>query len=252
MGKAGSGGRVAASLLNFADPEVRQRPLLYGRRRGRSLRPGQRSLIDEALPRLTVRIPASGQLDPRTLFGVERASVWLEVGFGAGEHLAIQAEAHPQIGLIGCEIFENGIVKLLARLKRCHPGNIRVFPGDARLLIEALPPASTERVFILFPDPWPKRKHNKRRLVSEEILDGLAEIMIDGAELRLATDDRDYLCWILERVTNHSAFEWLARRPFDWRARPEDWPATRYEEKARGAGRAAVFLRVRRRTRIPG
>jgi tRNA (guanine-N7-)-methyltransferase len=201
---------------------------------------------------VAVCIPVSGRLDPRTLFGAERGLVWLEIGFGAGEHLAIQAATHPQKGIIGCEIFENGIVKLLARLERCLLENIRVFPGDARLLIEALPPASTERVFILFPDPWPKRRHNKRRLVSEEVLDSLAEIMTDGAELRLATDDQDYLCWILERVTNHPAFEWVARRPFDWRTRPQDWPATRYEEKARVAGRTAVFLRIRRRPRIPG
>jgi tRNA (guanine-N7-)-methyltransferase len=201
---------------------------------------------------VAVCIPVSGRLDPRTLFGAERGLVWLEIGFGAGEHLAIQAATHPQKGIIGCEIFESGIVKLLARLERCHLENIRVFPGDARLLIEALPPASTERVFILFPDPWPKRRHNKRRLVSEEVLDSLAEIMTDCAELRLATDDQDYLCWILERVTNHPAFEWVARRPFDWRTRPQDWPATRYEEKARVAGRTAVFLRIRRRPRIPG
>lgn len=164
----------------------------------------------------------------------------------------MQAETHPQIGLLGCEIFENGIAKLLARIERRHLGNIRIFPDDARLLIGALPRASIDRVFILFPDPWPKRRHNKRRIVSEETLDGLAEIMANGAELRLATDDRDYLCWILERVTNHPAFEWLARRPRDWRERPQDWPSTRYEEKARVTGRAAIFLRIRRRPRLPG
>lgn len=252
MGEAGFGRRVAASVLTTANSEAQQRWLRYGRRHGRTLRPGQKSLVRESLPRVALNLPTSGNIDPRTLFGAGRVSIWLEIGFGGGEHLAKQAETHPQIGLIGCEIFENGIAKLLAYIERCHLGNIRIFTDDARLLTEALLPASIDRVFILFPDPWPKRRHNKRRLVSEATLDGLAEIMADDAELRLATDDRDYLCWMLERVTNHPAFEWLARRPQDWRVRPTDWPPTRYEEKARTVGHDAAFLRVRRRPRIPG
>jgi tRNA (guanine-N7-)-methyltransferase len=176
-------------------------------------------------------------------------AVWLEVGFGAGEHLAAQAERHREISFIGCEVFENGIVKMLRQMERLRLDNVRLFADDAHLLIEALPAASVDRVFILFPDPWPKRRHAKRRIVSRETLDALAVIMRDGAELRLATDDRNYLCWILEQVTDHSAFEWLARRPSDWRERPEDWPSTRYEKKALAAGRAPFFLRSRRRAR---
>jgi tRNA (guanine-N7-)-methyltransferase len=202
------------------------------------------------LPRFAVTVPTSGRLDPGALFGVARPSIWLEFGFGGGEHLAAQAERHPETGLIGCEIFENGIVKLLAQIERRHLDNVRIFADDARLLIAALAPASIDRVFILFPDPWPKRRHHKRRLVSREILDSLAEIMTDNAELRLATDDCDYLCWILERITDHPAFEWLARRADDWRERPEDWPPTRYEEKARATGRSPTFLRVRRLPRV--
>jgi tRNA (guanine-N7-)-methyltransferase len=175
--------------------------------------------------------------------------VWLEVGFGAGEHLAAQAERHREISFIGCEVFENGIVQMLRQMERLRLDNVRLFADDARLLMEALPSASVDRVFILFPDPWPKRRHAKRRILSRETLDALAVIMRDGAELRLATDDRNYLCWILEQVTDHSAFEWLARRPSDWRERPEDWPLTRYEKKARAAGRAPFFLRSRRRAR---
>ena len=251
MGEAGFGGRIATSVLTTANnSEGQQRRLLYGRRCGRVLSPRQRNLISEVLPGIAVGVPASGRIDLQTLFGAGRASIWLEIGFGGGEHLAIQAETHPSIGLIGCEIFEHGIVKLLANIERCHIENIRIFTDDAWLLIGALPRASIDRVFILFPDPWPKRRHNKRRLVSEATLDALAEIMTDDAELRLATDDCDYLCWMLERVTNHLAFEWLARRPRDWRVRPQDWPPTRYEEKARAAKRAAAFLRVRRRPRI--
>jgi len=157
------------------------------------------------------------------------------------------AEQHPQTGFIGCEVFENGIVKLLFQIERRRLDNIRIFADDARLMIAALPPASIGRVFILFPDPWPKRRQHKRRIVSRATLGGLAEIMSDDAELRLATDDGDYLSWILERVTAHTDFEWLARRPGDWRERPPDWPPTRYEAKARATGRSPAFLRVRRR-----
>jgi tRNA (guanine-N7-)-methyltransferase len=175
--------------------------------------------------------------------------VWLEIGFGAGEHLAEQAEHHPEIGIIGCEVFEDGIVRLLGEVVRRRLGNIRLFADDARLLLAALPSNSIGRVFILFPDPWPKRRHHKRRLIAPATLDLLAEAMSDGAELRLATDDRDYLAWMLEHTIAHPDFAWLARRPTDWRERPEDWPATRYEAKARAAGRMPAFLRFRRRPR---
>ena len=201
------------------------------------------------LPRLAINLPPSGHLDIAALFGTARPSIWLEIGFGGGEHLAQLAEQHPQIGFIGCEVFENGIVKLLAQIELRRLGNIRIFADDARLIMAALPPAAVDRVFILFPDPWPKRRQHKRRIMSRATLDTLAEIMIDDAELRLATDDADYLSWILEHITAHPAFEWLARRPGDWRERPPDWPPTRYEAKARAAGRSPAFLRMRRRPR---
>jgi tRNA (guanine-N7-)-methyltransferase len=220
--------------------------LLFGRRRGRALRPGQNVLIRDFLPQLALTIPGSGELDPGGLFGARARPIWVEIGFGGGEYLADQAERHPEIGFIGCEVFENGIAKLLARIKRSCIENIRIFTDDGRLLIAALPPASIDRVFILFPDPWPKRRHERRRIVSWEMLDALARVMTDGAELRLATDDRDLLCWMLERAADHPAFEWLARRPCDWRERLPDWPPTRYEEKAQAAGRPAIFLRFRR------
>ena len=220
---------------------------VFGRRRGRALRPGRTALVAELLPRLAVALPGSCRLDPQTLFGGVPRPLWLEIGFGGGEHLAHQAHCHPAIGFLGCEVFENGIAKLLAEIDRRGLANIRVFSDDARLLLAALPAASVDRVFILFPDPWPKERHKKRRLVSGETLDRLAAIMKGGAELRLATDDPDYLSWILERVIRQPAFEWLAHRPADWRERPADWPPTRYEEKARAAGRAPYFLRIIRR-----
>jgi tRNA (guanine-N7-)-methyltransferase len=201
------------------------------------------------LPRLAIKLPPAGHLDIAALFGNARPTIWLEIGFGGGEHLAQLAEQHPQTGFIGCEVFENGIVKLLAQIEQRRLANIRIFADDARLIMAALPRPAVDRVFILFPDPWPKRRQHKRRIVSRATLDTLAEIMTDDAELRMATDDADYLSWILEHITAHPAFEWLAHRPGDWRERPPDWPPTRYEAKARAAGRLPAFLRVRRRPR---
>jgi len=222
---------------------------LYGRRRARPLRSGQRRLKEELLPRLAISLPEHGRLDPRSLFPAPVRHVWLEIGFGAGEHLAEQAERHPEIGFIGGEVFEDGVVRLLGEVARRRLRNVRLFTDDARLLLAALPPASLGRVFILFPDPWPKRRHHKRRLVAPATLDLLAAAMADGAELRLATDDRDYLAWMLEHTIAHPDFVWLARRPSDWRERPDDWPATRYEAKARAAERIPAFLRFLRRPR---
>ncbi|HKS90247.1 MAG TPA: tRNA (guanosine(46)-N7)-methyltransferase TrmB [Stellaceae bacterium] len=225
---------------------------VYGRRRGRPLRPGRERLQHELLPRLAVDLPEQRLLDPRGLFSPAPAQVWLEIGFGGGEHLAALAESHPEIGFIGCEVFENGVARLVGEIARRELRNIRILADDARLLLDRLPPSSLGRVFILFPDPWPKRRHHKRRLVSRPTLDRLAVVMRPGAELRLATDDRDYLCGMLERLTDHSDFAWLARRPADWRERPLDWPATRYEGKARAAGRDPAFLRfIRRQNTLP-
>jgi tRNA (guanine-N7-)-methyltransferase len=221
---------------------------LYGRKRGRPLRPGQQVLFEELLPSLTIELPQLGELNPALLFPESKQSVWLEIGFGAGEHLAAQAEAYPDIGFIGCEVFENGVAKLLREIEGRRLANIRLFTDDAHRLIAALPPASISRVFILFPDPWPKARHHKRRIVSTETLDELARIMTEGAELRLATDDREYFVWMLERVTSHPGFVWLARKPADWRQRTPDWLPTRYEEKARAAGRSPLFLRARRQS----
>jgi tRNA (guanine-N7-)-methyltransferase len=247
----GSGSISSTSCAALSEPPIEAPPpRLYGRKRGRPLRPGQRGLIEELLPRLAIRFPACGEVDPGALFVPPPQSVWLEIGFGAGEHLAAQAEARPEIGFIGCEVFENGVARLLAEIERRRLANIRLFADDARMLIEALPAAAIGRVFILFPDPWPKARHHKRRIVCKEVLDGLARIMKDEAELRLATDDPGYLSWMLEQVTGHPAFEWLARRPADWRQRPPDWPPTRYEEKARAASRLPYFLRARRRPNV--
>jgi len=227
--------------------EARRRTL-HGRRRGKKLRAGQPSLLETLLPRLALALPVEpAKIDLAQAFGgsLPPDGVWLEVGFGAGEHLVWQAEQNPGVGLIGCEPYLNGVAKCLAHIERAGLTNVRLFTDDARLLMAALPARSLSRAFVLFPDPWPKTRHHKRRFVRRENLDRLAELMLPGAELRLATDDPSYLPWMVEHAGTHPAFEWLAEGPADWRGRPADWPATRYEQKML-AGKP-VFLRLRRR-----
>ncbi len=165
-----------------------------------------------------------------------------EIGFGAGEHLLWQAQHHPRTALIGAEPYEGGVAKLLSRLDGSE--NIRIHEGDAREILDALPDASIGRAFILFPDPWPKTRHHKRRFVQAATLDALARVLRAGAELRFASDDADYLAWTLERLAAHPAFAWTATRATDWTTRPADWPQTRYEAKALHG--PPVFLRFQR------
>lgn len=227
---------------------ARTRRATYGRRRGRPLKPKGRARLDTLLPRLQVVLPRRGdRLVPSDVFDREPERLWLEIGFGAGEHLAWQASRHPESGFLGAEVFLDGIVSLLGQIEQDRLENIRIHQGDGRDLLDVLPARSLARVFVLFPDPWPKRRHHKRRLVQSGFLDSLAMVMADGAELRLATDHAAYLSWMLRHLTSHPAFEWLARGPKDWRERPADWPATRYEMKALAEGRRPSFLRFRRR-----
>jgi tRNA (guanine-N7-)-methyltransferase len=234
--------------MPMAGEEGARRLQLYGRRRGRRLRAGQQELLSELLPRLQIALPEPGErLDLAALFPGPTADVWLEIGFGGGEHLAWQAARHPEIGFIGAEFFLNGVASLLGHLARGAIGNVRIHPGDARPLLKGLPDRSIGRAFLLFPDPWPKARHARRRFVSTENLAELARILKAGAELRIASDDPGYVTWSLEHLTRSPDFEWVARGPADWRSRPEDWPPTRYEEKALKAGRKPAYLRFRRR-----
>lgn len=225
-----------------------KRHILYGRRLGRPLRVGRRRLLDSLLPALSIDLSVR-PLDGQAMFGRLIPDIWLEIGFGGGEHLAAQARAHQEIGFIGCEPFLNGVSRLLSEVDREGIENIRLHAGDARELIDALPEASIGRVFLLFPDPWPKARHHRRRFVSRENLDALAKVMRDGATLRMASDHMDYVRWMLFHATAHPAFEWLARGPEDWRTRSADWPETRYEAKALARGEACVYLVFRRRPR---
>lgn len=221
--------RTPSSAPSDGTPAERRRRLLYGRRKGPKLSAHQTHLRETLLPQLSVRLQPN--TDPRSYFSAVVDDVWLEVGFGAGEHLLWQAGQHPNIGLIGAEPYESGVAKLLSRIPD-GMSNIRLHEGDARDIIEALPDASIGRFFILFPDPWPKTRHHKRRFIQTEMLDQLARILKPGAELRFATDDKSYLPWALERLMAHPKFTWTAECVSDWNSRPANWPQTRYEAKA--------------------
>ncbi len=231
----------------MAGDEARTPPRTFGRRKGRTLRAGWQNLLDERLPQVRIPLTDEDALDPRALFSTCHEAIWLEIGFGAGEHLAWQAERHPEIGFLGAEVFVNGIASLLRHMEDKQLRNVRILPDDARHLLTRLLPGSVERVFVLFPDPWPKARHHNRRLIQSETLDSLAAIMQPGGELRFASDDSSYVTWALQHLMQHADFEWIARQPADWRRRPVDWPETRYEAKAREAGRRPIFLRFRRR-----
>jgi tRNA (guanine-N7-)-methyltransferase len=232
----------------MTDPdEAPRRPIFHGRRQGRRLRAGRAALVETLLPRIRIDLPPEGPLAPAPLFPRPVRAVWLEIGFGAGEHLLWQAEAHPDVGMIGCEPYINGMAVLLSAIDAGGPDTIRVWAEDARLLIDRLPDRSIERVFLLFADPWPKRRHRDRRFIQPDSVASLARIMADGGELRIATDDAPLLDWSLDLVRCNPDFAWLARGPEDWRQRPEDWPPTRYEAK-RLHGRP-YYLRFRRRER---
>ncbi len=227
-------------------PSPPDKPTFHGRRKGRPLRASRARLVDELLPKLTPGLPDEGFIDLVTLFGRD-APVWLEVGFGGGEHLAHQAAARPDAGFIGCEPFINGVAMLLRDVDERGLDNVRVWNEDARILLPALPDASIDRFFLLFADPWPKKRHHRRRFVQAETLDQLARVMKPGAEFRFASDHMGHVSWALERITRHPAFAWDAAGPEDWRTPPADWRRTRYEEKALKDGKPCVYLTFRRR-----
>lgn len=204
----------------------------------------------ELLPglRLAIADDARG-LDPRGLFSSQVGEVWLEIGSGAGEHALAQARAHPEIGLLAAEPYVGGVAALVAAIEPdlAASGRIKIYVDDARLLLSALADASIDRIFILFPDPWPKRRHFRRRIVNPETLAAIVRVLRPGGELRLATDHGEYGRWMLAHALAVPELEWLADRPADWRIRPLDWPPTRYEAKALAAGRGCQYLRFRRR-----
>ena len=217
----------------------------YGRIRGKTLKPAQKTYLDQDLARLSPGPvnwednPDRQPLDLAARFGGR--PVWLEIGFGGGEHMVHQAAHNPDVGIIGAEPYINGVAMLLGKIRRAGVDNLAVFPGDARDLMDVLPEGSIDRAFLLYPDPWPKARHHRRRFVTPEHLAPLARAPPPGAEFRVATDIEDYVRQTLEEVPRQG-FRWLAEGPQDWRTPWPDWISTRYEQKALREGRRPHYL----------
>ncbi len=223
------------------DPTTIRR--LYGRQQGHKLRQGQQALVDATLPMLSV--PREGQLNARTLFDDDRP-LEVEIGFGAGEHLAGQAAMRPDHGFIGCEPFLNGVVGALGHVRDAGLENVRLHMGDALEVIERLPDGALDRAYLLHPDPWPKARHAKRRFMNAGPIATIARKMRPGGEFRFGTDHPIYCRWAMMVMGQRPEFEWLAESPRDFLTRPDDWPETRYEAKARRIGHEVWYFRYRR------
>ena len=222
----------------------------YGRFKGKGMRASQEAYLDEDLEALSPG-PVGWDVNPdRVPLDVARLfdgkPLWLEIGFGGGEHLVHMAALNPGVGIIGCEPYINGVAMLLGKIRKAQVSNLRVHPGDARDLFDVLPDGSVSKVFLNYPDPWPKKRHHRRRFVTPEHLDPLHRVMADGAKLRVATDIQDYVRQTLEEVPR-AGFEWLAEGPEDWREPWSDWISTRYEQKALREGRTPHYLTFRKR-----
>ncbi len=203
-------------------------------------------MLESLLPQ--VRVDLTRPIaDAADLFAEKPAAIWLEIGFGGGEHLAACAERNPELGFIGCEYFENGLAKALAHIESKRLANIRLYCGDAGRLIESLPEHTLSGVYLLYPDPWPKRRHRERRFLSGAMLAALARVMRPGAELRFATDVDDNAGWTLARVLRSPDFDWAAESAKDWLQAWPQYSSTRYERKALAAGAKPVYLTFVRR-----
>lgn len=217
----------------------------FGRRKGKGLRQGQAGRIAEILP--TLRLPEGPIPDLKALFPLPLEAVRLEIGFGGGEHLLARMRESPQVGFIGVEPFVNGMAKFLAAIEQEGLRNIRLWDGDAALLLPRLPAASLDAVDLLYPDPWPKRRQRKRRFVSERTLALLARALRPGGRFRFASDIDDYVGWTLARLLASPDFDWTDEAAEDWRRPYPGWVRTRYEAKAIKAGRVPSYLTARRR-----
>ncbi|HEV1999180.1 MAG TPA: tRNA (guanosine(46)-N7)-methyltransferase TrmB [Xanthobacteraceae bacterium] len=218
----------------------------YGRRKGHKLRRGQASLIATVLPKFALDLTRPAPADLRTLFKVPAGEVQLEIGFGGGEHLIHEAASRPGSGLLGCEPYVNGMAKALGLIEAAGLKNIRLYHGDALELLDWLPPRSLGRIDLLYPDPWPKKRHWKRRFVSDEMIGRIARVVRPDGSLRFATDWPDYAEWTLQHFLRAPAFAWTAERADDWRQPWAGFPGTRYEKKAHAQGLKPVYLEFRR------
>lgn len=217
----------------------------YGRFKGKGLRDSQQRYLDEDLAKFSPGAvsweenPNRDKLDLTQIFGDR--DVWLEIGFGGGEHMVHQASTNPDVGFIGCEPYINGVAMLLGKIREAGCENIRIHPGDARDMFDVLPESSISKAFLLYPDPWPKKRHHRRRFVTHEHLEPLHRVLKPGAIFRVATDIPDYVRQTLEEVPK-AGFDWLAERPADWRDPWDDWISTRYEQKALREDRTPHYL----------
>jgi tRNA (guanine-N7-)-methyltransferase len=227
-------------------PKARVRENFFGRSRGKTLRPLQADLLAERMPTLGLDLAKPAPADLAELFAAGVSGVRLEIGFGGGEHLHLESGRHPGTGFIGVEPFRNSMAKMLVALEAEPRANLRLFDDDATLLLDWLPDASLSGVDLFYPDPWPKRKHWKRRFVNERTLRRLARVLKPGARFRFASDIETYVDWTLQHVRDHAAFEWLAEGPADWHTPYEGWPGTRYEAKAHRERRKGAYLTFRR------
>lgn len=225
----------------------------HGRRTGKPLRPGRRRLLQELLP--TLRVDPLRFTSLEDLFGGRRRAWWLEIGFGGGEHLAHMADRHADVGIVGCEPFVNGVASLLSHIDERSLANVRIWDDDVHVLLNVLPDRAFERVFLLYPDPWPKTRHHRRRFINPENVQSLARVLSDDGFFRFASDHMGYVRWTLDHLGRSPDFEWTAGGPDDWRLRPGDAVETRYEAKARRRGAACVYLDfvriARNRTVVP-
>ena len=231
-----------SSVSTMRDAPLRS----YGRRKARPLSERKDRLLSELLPSLRLPLDKPAPSPLTGLFAPRVTDIWLEIGFGSGEHLFWQAEHNPDVGFIGCEPFINGVASLLGKIEAAKLATIRIHDGDAREVLSWLPDNSIGRIFVLFPDPWPKKRHQKRRLISPETIGQAARVLIPGGELRFASDNADYAGEALLSILTNGAFAWTADRAKDWRMRPSDWPETRYERKALSVGAKPAYLSFRR------
>jgi len=226
--------------------ELQETRAFFGRRKGHKLRPNQARLLDTLLPELAVDLSAPAPAEMRRLFPVAVDEVVLEIGFGGGESMVEQAQTRPRTGVIGVEPFVNGMAKALAAIARARLRNIRLHFADATQLLAWLPDASLARIDLIHPDPWPKRRHWKRRFVQEATVAQFARVLRRGGELRFATDIADYAAWTLQRLLRSTQFDWTAQCADDWRNPWPDFTLTRYHAKAARAARPTCFLIFRR------
>lgn len=217
----------------------------YGRFKGKTLREAQQGYLAEDLDALTLKDVSWDDNPERVPLDLGARDVWLEIGFGGGEHLVHQATQNPDNGFIGCEPYVNGVAMLLGKIRDAGCSNIGIYPGDVRHMFDVLPEQSISRAFLLYPDPWPKKRHHRRRFVTQDHLEPLARVLKKGAIFRVATDIPDYVRQTLEQVPR-AGFEWLAEKPTDWRDPWDDWISTRYEKKALREDRTPHYLTFRK------